>query len=174
MKQDYLNVPYFIIPVPDHQTLKSKILPAIDGMGVHSYREGDQSIYNTDWHIGDVPRPYIDLMQPVYTQSRQVLSNHFNTPIYTENTWYQQYETGDYHGWHTHHAFYNGIYYVELSEDAARTTVNLGYETDIEVKEGTVLLLPGGILHRSSPNLSDMRKTVVVFNMDITYNKRYA
>lgn len=169
-----LNIPYFKFKVGDHLELKQQILAAIESMGIHPRHEDNEKISNTDWHIGDVHRPYIELMQPIYVDSCKMLSDYYNTPIQTENTWYQQYEQGDYHGWHTHSTFYNGIYYVELSDNAARTTVNLGYETDIEVEEGMVLLLPGGILHQSGYNLSSIRKTVVVFNMRMSYNINYA
>lgn len=169
-----LNVPYFKFKVDNHESLKPRILQAIDSIGVHPFIDGDQRITNTDWHIGQVDRPYMSLMHDWYNYSCQLLSSEFDMPVHCENTWYQQYSKGDYHGWHTHNAFYNGIYYVELDSNASRTTVKLGHETDIEVQEGDILLLPGSILHQSRSNPTDMRKTVVVFNLFISYNSNYA
>lgn len=165
-----LNIPYFIISVQDHQTLKPQILSAIDNMCVNSVDGYNEKIYNTDWYLPEsVSRPYMEYMNGCYTDSIDKISDHLGFKVVPENVWFQQYIHGDFHNWHTHHCIYNGIYYVELADECARTTVRIGKEEiDIEVKEGDILLLPGGIMHCSKQNRSNERKTVIAFNLALT------
>ena len=59
------------------------------------------------------------------------------------------------------------IYFVEL-EDVSLGTILKNPRTDkdmnIKVKEGQILTFPATIMHRSPPNLTDSRKTVISFN----------
>ena len=101
-----------------------------------------------------------------YTTKEQIKSNLLNDrtaiDIIIHNIWFQQYEQHDKHDWHTHtESQFTNIYYVELP-DGEKT--ELFDEVDIDIKEGDILSFPAYIFHRSKPNISNQRKTVISFN----------
>ena len=86
------------------------------------------------------------------------------------NSWFNQYDerSGSEHPMHDHpNVDLTNIYFVEL-EDVSLGTILKNPRTDkdmnIKVKEGQILTFPATIMHRSPPNLTDSRKTVISFN----------
>ena len=45
--------------------------------------------------------------------------------------------------------------------------------TNMKVKEGDLLAMPAYVWHRSPPNVSDKRKTVIVFNSEAKANRPF-
>ena len=93
--------------------------------------------------------------------------------IFISDIWFVEYETGDYHSPHTHEsARFSGILYVNLDEQNPTTTfIQPWYsywgtkQITVDVKEGTMLIVPSHLLHYSRPNESDNKKTVLSFDM---------
>ena len=80
-----------------------------------------------------------------------------------QNIWYQQYNSNDEHDWHTHTgSHYTNIYFVELPDKDMKTEIL--DMANIDVKEGDIISFPAFIFHRSKPNKSNKRKTVISFN----------
>jgi hypothetical protein len=128
------------------------------------------NISNLDWkNSTDFKRKWVVL---IYDK----LINHFiecgkqfnykNVEIY--NLWFQQYLKGDSHGWHIHGANYTGVYYVEFSNKATKTELIDHSEKKIiiEAKEGDIVIFPSFIIHRSPKILSNIRKTIISFNIN--------
>jgi len=87
--------------------------------------------------------------------------------LYIQNFWHQQYEQGDYHGWHTHgDAIYSSVYYAELPEGSATTFRINGEERQFDVQEGDYIVFPSFIEHCSKPNNTGTRKTIVSLNLN--------
>ena len=91
--------------------------------------------------------------------------------ILIKNIWFQQYKKGDSHSWHTHpDCMLSNIFYLE--KPPGTDTEFFNYETQqlyapIKVDEGSLLVFPSYISHRSKPNPSDKRKTIISFNTNL-------
>jgi len=93
--------------------------------------------------------------------------------IFISDIWFVEYENSDYHSPHTHEsARFSGILYVNLDDKNPMTTfVQPWYsywgtkQMTVEVKEGTMLIVPSHVMHFSRPNASVNTKTVLSFDM---------
>ena len=157
--------------VENHSEFKQSLLKQIESMGTHSLIEQDQSISNTDWHLGpSYERPYQYLFFNIATEhllkTKEILLLNNNLTI--ANFWFQQYKKNDYHIYHTHeNCLYTNIYYVDLPKNSSKTSFKLlNKEFEIDVKEGDILTVPSCYLHCSKPNQSDYTKTVISFNVN--------
>jgi hypothetical protein len=87
-----------------------------------------------------------------------------------KDLWFQQYEKEGRHGWHIHSQNYTGIYYLELPESAPSTELvdpfNLDNKFNIPAKEGDIVIFPSFVIHRSSKVLTDVKKTIISFNIE--------
>lgn len=163
-----------VCDVKNHIAEKANVLSAIAKHGTHSKIIQDQRISNTDWHLQDLPRSYwndyvFPLVNPVVVEFLQGLrSEGLELNAIYPNFWFQQYEPGDFHGWHLHPGtMYNGVYFVELEGEVQTEFSYRGARFTVPVSEGQVVLFPSTLLHRSPPNTSNSRKTSVAFNINI-------
>lgn len=163
------SFPFIVTEVAKHERIKQSILDDITSMGKHSLIENDQKISNSDWYLPqNRHRPYFDKIKDIFFDLKDQIINDFN---YSETTnslsyWFQQYEKGDYHGWHGHFGcMFSSVYYVDLPDGTAKTTFKvLDKEFQVDVKEGEILTFPSCFLHCSKPSQSDGVKTVIVVN----------
>lgn len=163
------SFPFIITDVKNHNKIKPLILQDIKNMGTHSLIEDDQKISNSDWYLpGNYQRTYFCHIKDTIFELRDNIVKKFN---YTTSTtdfqfWFQQYETGDHHGWHVHFGcMFSNIYYVDLPEFASKTSFKvLDKEIDVDIEEGQILTFPSCFLHTSKPNKSKKTKTVISFN----------
>jgi len=163
---------FVLSDVAKHQELKQQILDAIKKMGTHSSIVETHSLCNTDWELNsNTPRPYFSIVQPVIEEQLKKLCALYQnkTTATLQNFWFQQYASGDFHGWHLHdRSIYSSVYYVELPEGSSKTTFKfLNQEFEIDVKEGQVLSAPSILMHCSKPNKNEQVKTIVAFNTSI-------
>jgi len=137
--------------------------------GKYSFTDITQKISNTDWHMPTWPRPYADILVPYI--------NDICLPqIYTDTcpkmeivqTWFQQYETGDYHSWHFHgKCMFSSVFYVELPENTETTFKDHNRrEFKIDVKQDDYIVFPSYLLHCSPVNETQKRKTIVAMNLN--------
>jgi ectoine hydroxylase-related dioxygenase (phytanoyl-CoA dioxygenase family) len=88
--------------------------------------------------------------------------------------WFQQYLNGSEHGWHCHSGNFTNVYYLELPEGTPKTQLVNPYNQkdiiEVDVKEGDLLAFPSYVLHKAPKNLSDKRKTIISYNIDIVYS----
>jgi len=173
MNLENIGYPVIVTPFREHGLLKERLLSAIQDTPALPYNDND-IISRTDWYCN--PRRdgagYKNVLSPY-------IENHFGDLLgkmsYTGFTytgiWFQQYEKNNRHEPHRHDfVSWTNVYYLELPEDGPRTELYDLYDqtkTFIpDVKEGDILTFPGFAMHRSPPNLSDKRKTVIVFNVN--------
>jgi hypothetical protein len=165
-----LNVPFLVIEIEDHKEKKKEILSCLEEMPNIDLSLGEQTISKTDWMLEDTEkRTYIEAMRPIAEKTKSAIENVFKFPQGTLNVsgmWFQQYETADHHDWHIHkNTMFNAVYYVELSDDSPKTSfAYLNKEFEFKAKEGQILVFPSCFLHRSIPNKSKQRKTIVAIN----------
>jgi hypothetical protein len=165
---------YKKISAPNHDTVKSLVLTAID-----SFAEAEQfgDVANTDWHLPQhITRPY---QSPISTFLYWPLVAEYcamgGTNLEVVTCWFQQYNSGDIHHWHNHPGVhFTNIYYVEYPDGSPQTEFidpeNPKNIIKIDVKEGDILIVPAHVIHQSpSVTTSFGRKTVVVLNTNLLY-----
>lgn len=160
----------YVFNVNTHNDIKEKILEGISEMGIHSHIIADQCISNTDWHLGQhVNRPYADLFIEAIQESLLEFSSNLEGRAELDNYWFQQYNKGDYHGWHRHsRCMYSCVYYVNLPNKEVATKFKFNNEEfSINVEEGQVLIFPAYLQHCSPKNNFDDTKTVIAFNISL-------
>ena len=169
---------YYITKVRDHHKNKEKIhsmISKIDGR----YDDGISKISNTDWlnqqngivfdwytySLSERDREsYVKLIHKKFGKSKSLI----------KTIWFNQYDSnsGTEHTIHNHYNDTNrndlaNIYYVELKDKSLRTILKhpkTGKEIVLRVKEGQILTFDAKIMHKSPPNHTDTRKTVISFN----------
>jgi hypothetical protein len=162
----------FVRKANNHLALKPAILQSILSMGEFSYKGGKNCISSTDWHLsGAIARPYMDVIRTPIADHVEVFRREFGYNSATVvGVWYQRYQHGDFHDWHTHgDCTFSSVYYVELPDSAPKTSfIHNGAEFSVGVEEGDIITFPSYLIHRSSQNLSTEPKTVVAFNLNAT------
>jgi len=167
---------FSIIKVPNHNDVKNNLLQIIsyEQDTSASPQDKEQSISSTDF-FSDYSNSYYkeffleNVIKKYYNLAVKLLG-YKNYEIL--NMWYQQYEHNDTHGWHTHHGCnYSNVYFLELpSKEVSTEFLNVKNNTIFRVdsiREGDLLSFPGHIIHRSPKNITNDRKSVIVFNSNI-------
>jgi len=189
IKRYPLESSYYVIDVSNTETLRKKVLDEIESYDINqsyqpSYLEDNiETINKTDWFLygkGESDLPYIQMFidhikEDLKTLKSLLLCDQINIG----NVWFQQYNFGDMHSWHTHPgsdlAF---VYYAELPDQRYVTEFYNVNTNEIYspsgVTEGSMLVFPASTIHRSPPIVSSERKTIVAFNATIKgLNKLY-
>jgi len=173
MKKYKINTSCYVQNVYEHIQLKKIILEYININSIQKLEEKEDIISNTDWHESDKPdRPYVKLLKDVLAPYLLNVSKDLRMLEYRiNNMWFQQYLLNSKHNWHTHPGVnWSAIYYVEMKSDSVKTELYDLTENKIiqgiELKEGDLFVFPSNILHRSPPNLTNDRKTIISFNLD--------
>lgn len=160
-----VQVPILITPFAAHAGLKDEILKNIVG-------EEYLQVSKTDWNLPrDVERPYIQTIQaPLLLQMKAAYATIGYKAFNITNIWVQQYEQNSTHQWHLHEScHYTNIYYVELPEGCPCTefiSPATGETFTVPAVEGDIVSIPSIFIHRSPPNQSTKRKTIISFNTD--------
>jgi hypothetical protein len=161
-----LKCPAVISAFNEHLSLKQKILDSLVG-------EPFLEVSLTDWNLPrETNRPYINVIEePLISHLSQVYSVIGYSAFAIVNIWAQQYNKNSTHQWHIHESCnFTNIYYVELPEGTPPTQFMDSVTKEIfcfDTKEGDILTVPSTFVHRSPPNLSDNRKTVIAFNTNV-------
>lgn len=157
----------FLAPALNHSATKQKLIDCIASSAYGRMECTTQKISRTDWEVpASIHRTYIDIAFPVMNEHLLTLAKalKYDTPLQLVNYWFQQYETGDHHGWHRHESIFSCVYYVELPEGSSFTTFHLmGDEFSVPVEEGQIISFPSAFEHQSKTNKAG-RKTVIAFN----------
>lgn len=169
---------YVKTKVENHHIIKPLILQYIEEQT--SVRDRATSkIYKTDWNdvrynmfSGNALPKYMYYLMPIINGALlENFSKMGAKKINIINSWFQQYVEGDTHEWHNHPScHFSNVYFLEAPPDAPRTEfiTETGETLTIDVQEGEILSFPAYYNHRSPVVSSNTRKTVVVFNTDIS------
>ena len=179
MNKYYLECPYVISHLPEHQKIKKEVLQKIDFSEYDSPKdsESEVDITKTDWHISqnfdrDWLKPLINPM--IENLKKMYESIGFNTFKINE-IWFQQYMKNSVHGWHSHSSNFTNVYYLELPDDAPKTKILNPFDRktiiELDVKEGDMVFFPSFVLHKAPENKSNLRKTIVSYNIDVMYSQ---
>ena len=116
-------------------------------------------------------RPWVNLCWDMVTSklNSMIYRQYGLNGIDMNDFWFQQYETGDAHGWHIHSQNFTGVYYLELPEDDDNETRVLSGNEMLtpKVKEGDICLFPSFAIHSAPKITSTKRKTILSYNFDM-------
>ena len=116
-------------------------------------------------------RPWVNLCWDMVTSklNSMIYKQYGLNGIDMNDFWFQQYVTGDAHGWHIHSQNFTGVYYLELPEDDDNETKILSGNEMLtpEVKEGDICLFPSFAIHSAPKITSTKRKTILSYNFDM-------
>ncbi len=167
MKQIKNDISVYIQNVAAHKFMKDKLLNLVNDCSSNPL----DSVSNTDWHESNIERKYWDCFYSMIEPYLENLCLRLNKEKFTiVNYWFQQYEKNSKHDWHIHFdnltqiekAYgFGGIYYLELPEDVGTEFLNY---PKLDYQEGDLVTFPAFLPHRSPINLTNKRKTSIVFN----------
>ena len=167
-----MNFPLHVNKFFKHDELKEQILECLKSSTARQETK-DDTITKTDWGL-EIPlgsSNYQQLILPhIISQSQKTFNR--GSAFEITDMWFQQYYKGDTHGWHVHeYCHWANVYFVELpSKDFLTEILDLERNAiEYEAQEGDIISFPSMLLHRSKPNLSIDRKTVIAYNINFTH-----
>lgn len=162
-------------PLPNHHELKQSVLDAIADTEQESLVAVDEyysdTINKLDWaKAKDFTRPWVQLLKPSIDDylNSLALGLGYQRAI-VEELWFQQYGTGNMHGWHTHGSNFTGVYYLEFDPSSPKTEIiepgSQSRKIVPDITEGDIMIFPSFTIHRAPQITNDVRKTIVSFNI---------
>ncbi len=174
------SIPLIRYKIENWEHNKKRILDALPPEELHKgYNNGrnDQGMI-TDYHAQHDHKEELAPYIPVVVNIIKPYLKQFapDIPIHFTDIWYQKYYKHDYHMTHNHGGVgWSGIIYVELDADSHDSTYffppfgnpfdGANNEYKPKVEEGDMLLFPSSILHESSINRTDKRRTIISYNI---------
>ncbi len=175
------EVPYYICTLSEHHTLKSKLLELLDKTDSKSSVQHFETISKSDWYnnqngnyfkkhfLESESENYYKILDPYIKYIIQnVLPDKNKDNFFVSQAWFHQYKKMNYYFYHDHPGVrWAVVYYLELPIDGPKTEFETlsGKPFSPNVQEGDILVFPGWIKHRSPPNKSLERKTIIAFNL---------
>ena len=160
--------------VKNHLEIKDDLLALIE------QAEGKNIIFDSE-HIktditkcdyennGDFKRPWVDnkIIESIMSNSVHPMVRELDFEGFQlDSIWFQQYDKGSLHGWHSHNQNYVGVYYLDMPENSPMTELFDGEKIiSLDVKEGDITIFPAYILHRAPESMIDKKKTIISFNL---------
>ena len=160
--------------ITNHLEVKEKILPLIDSS--MDKKEGYNPISKLDFPDGDnFDREWVKSFQPYFYNPLKNLISYLGYHGFDlKQIWYQQYLKGSNHPWHTHASNFTGVYYLEYPEGSPSTEVISPYTREKHcldmASEGDFIVFPSHWIHRSPPNHTSNRKTIISYNLDVFFD----
>jgi hypothetical protein len=174
------EIPYFVYRI-ENPSLKEQILNNLEKSEGSNSVTDYENVSKTDWYAnsnknyfyktfieseGDnyykILKPYLDEVL------RDLEKNDDESTLSVEQGWYVQYKKLNYYNYHDHlGARWAIVYYAELPSDGPKTEFEnfFGKPIRVNVNEGDILVFSGWLKHRSPPNISRERKTIIAFNV---------
>lgn len=170
MKKHSFQSSYYVIPIKTHSEIKNRFLDLIDESDSKKLKTSQEQISKSDWEPKNDDRKYIPFFYEIIKPYMNAVMNDMHAKSwYIYKAWFQQYLKNDYHGWHNHAGSqWAGVYFLELPDTKLQTKLfdqtNKKFIENIEITEGSVLLFPSYLTHKSMPNKTGKRKTIISFN----------
>ena len=155
--------------MPEHILIKDVLLLLIDE--TKSYKSKVDKIASLDWEdASNLKREWVSFFLPFWNmQVKNLLEDVNCSSIILHDIWFQQYEKGGEHGWHTHRGNFTGVYYLEFDKSSPKTEIIDPFskrKITIKAKEGDMIFFPSHIRHRAPIN-NGKRKTIISWNFEV-------
>jgi hypothetical protein len=156
---------FLITKIKESKELNKVLLNLLEKIPNNPLKEGNDFIEKTDWNLPkDLKREYVEYFLKIIRPYLEKIAISFKSKkVSVSDIWFQQYTKSGVHQWHNHpYTNWTNVYFVELPSKYLATEI-LNYDK-LNIEEGDMLTFPAYIYHRSPPNFSDSRKTIVSFN----------
>lgn len=168
------QLPYYIIPLPEHNEIKETLLKLIDEDAGELISDNSHQISKIDYFLQDKEKKYLPIVMPAIKKALKSLPiGDVDNYIFNDKfVWYQQYTRFNHHCFHVHDKTWSIVYYLELDKKSPGTQfkpTETGDYINLPVVEGDLAVFPGWIEHRSPPNLSTKRKTIIACDINKNY-----
>jgi len=177
MIKNSIHCEYSVIRIPYHDKVKSHLLTLLDDAEFSSPHVpgAEVQISKTDWHLcTNTQRPWFQYFKDEFLDTLLSIYRNLGYGGFRLNEiWFQQYLTNSQHGWHTHGSNFTNVYYLELPKDSPKTELIEPFTKKrfyLDVEEGDLVTFPSFVLHRTEPNLSVNRKSIISFNVNSVYS----
>tara|TARA_R100000030_G_C3243972_1_gene121309 strand:- start:866 stop:1378 length:513 start_codon:yes stop_codon:yes gene_type:complete len=169
MNKIKLCQPVYKLKLPEHILIKDVLLLLIDE--TKSYKSKVDNIASLDWEdASNLKREWVSFFLPFWNmQVKNLLEDVNCSSIILHDIWFQQYEKGGEHGWHTHRGNFTGVYYLEFDKSSPKTEIIDPFskrKITIKAKEGDMIFFPSHIRHRAPIN-NGKRKTIISWNFEV-------
>ena len=163
----------FIDKVKNHKKIKDKLLNLIDKSPSGKINSFFEKTEKSDFDIKMKDKTYVNEVVSNIAPIMNNLARKLNAKHWEiHHMWCQSYLKGHYHKWHTHPmSHFAHIYYLDLPEKNMITEFK--DEKGVKAKEGDIITFPAFLFHRSKPNTSKKKKTVISFNSSIFWYYKY-
>ena len=123
MNKIKLCQPVYKLKMPEHILIKDVLLLLIDE--TKSYKSKVDNIASLDWEdASNFKREWVSFFLPFWNmQVKNLLEDVNCSSINLHDIWFQQYEKGGEHGWHTHRGNFTGVYYLEFDKSSPKTEI---------------------------------------------------
>lgn len=160
--------------IENNKSFKDELINSIENSYHTSIKTDYESISKTDWGTQDQvwDKEWSQIFfHHTYPSIEKFYKELGYKSFIIDSVWFQEYDTGSLHSWHTHpSATFSNIYYLNYPEGSTPTQFLVKGETiDAEVQEGDLILFPGSAIHRVPENTSGKKRLVVVFNSYAEY-----
>lgn len=169
MSLHQINGAYSIQKIKKHEDIKEKLLFLIEKDSFDSINDGIDKIKKTSWQKESRNNEWQNYflnscLEEINMQYQDLGYSYYEI----KNIWFQQYEKGDHHGWHSHpDVTFSNVYFLELPGKEMATEFIDPYSKKIikiDCHEGDLITFPAYLNHRSPKNFKENKKTVIVFN----------
>lgn len=172
-KVSFLQAPIIVKKFKNHTKYKNELLDLINKHKSTGPDGREISVVSrTDWYVDTgCTRDYWSLIKDDIEEHMVEIYKSIGMEILSiSNYWFQQYYKNDYHNLHIHRgSMFNNVYYVELDKSNPGTSIESYSDnsfTTPDVEEGDILTFPSIFYHTSFINNSDLRKTIISFNVN--------
>ena len=171
MKATLFEVPIIHLMVENWQEKKQKLVNIIKL--VNSKINLSNNIY-TDYFTNQ--NSYDKNIAEIFSSEIDSINSLLNQNLCIDNCWFQVAKKHNYHGPHTHGAIgYSVVCYIQYNKNlhpgitlvAPFSDFITGYPIECKpnISEGSLLCFPSNVLHYTEPNLSDIDRIILSFNL---------
>lgn len=155
-----------------HYEVRKKTIELIGKVAPDQF-DNEENKTLTDYEKQDQTLEYREYILPYFRDHiKRVFSLDNHLDIKTYQMWFQIYNKGDFHNWHTHHKVQlNLIYFLKMPDTKSKTQFRRldGTPIEYEATEGDIILSPACLPHKS-PNITDNREKIMIgLNFDIVF-----
>lgn len=187
---DYLlpmfSTPLFHLKVNDWENKKRQLLDIYNSrkekrnqFKIACGKEESHDV-ETDYHYNyDSGIDYGDVITDILREELETVAETFECAIEVSTTWFEKATKGKQHSVHNHGVDgFSAVCFIEFDHKYHTPTVfmnpNLAEEQVINfippgVREGSLLIFPSYVLHYTAPNVSDVDRVILSFNLITDY-----
>ena len=138
----------------------------------------------TPWRIFEEQHPHVVYKKIFLDAAENKFHEHAKLHIQTDITglnykhnimhmWYHQMQKSDYITWDNHQfCQWSGVYFIEIPDPKYITEFLDPHTQEViqpDAKAGDMIIFPSWLLHRAPKMETNERKSIIAWNMDVTY-----